>query len=45
MSRKAWIGTLAAIGLAALLALAWIDGGERPLEPIEQPVTTPGDAG
>jgi len=45
VSRKAWIGTLAAIGLAALLAWAWIDGGERSIEPIEVPVTAPVDAG
>lgn len=44
MSRKAWIWTLAAIGLIAALAWAWIDGGERPLEWIEEPVELPGDA-
>lgn len=27
--------------LAALLAYAWINGGEQALRPIEQPVTVP----
>lgn len=44
MSRKAWIWTLAAIGLTALLAWAWIDGGERQLEWIEEPVQLPAGA-
>ena len=45
MSRKAWIWTLAAIGLTAFLAWAWLDGGERPLAWIEEPVELPGVAG
>jgi len=45
VSRKAWIWTLAAIGLIAFLAWAWLDGGERPLEWIEEPVELPADAG
>ena len=41
MSRKRWIWTLAALALAALLAWAWYDGGERPLEWIEEPIALP----
>jgi hypothetical protein len=41
VSRKAWIWTLAALGLAAILVFAWIDGGRRPLEWIEEPVPLP----
>jgi hypothetical protein len=36
--------TLAGIGLAALLIGAWIDGGRRPLEWIEEPANPPADA-
>lgn len=28
--------------LAALLAYAWIDGGEQPLRPIVEPIDVPG---
>ncbi|MFA6220216.1 MAG: hypothetical protein WC692_10635 [Erythrobacter sp.] len=33
-----------AIVFAALCVLAWIDGGEEPLHPIEQAVEVPGRA-
>jgi hypothetical protein len=45
VSRKAWIWTLAALGLAALLVSAWIDGGYRSQEWIEEPVTAPAEPG
>ncbi len=40
--RKDWLLIGAAIALAGLLVFAWIDGGERPLSPIAQPVNLPG---
>ena len=36
------IGWIATALLGALLVYAWIDGGEEPLRPIEQPVPLPG---
>jgi len=41
VGRRAWIWTLAALALAALLAWAWYDGGERPLRTIEEPIELP----
>ena len=35
------IAAIIALGLLALLVVAWIDGGEEPLHPIEQPVELP----
>lgn len=43
MSRKIWIWMLAALALAALVAWAWIDGGLRQREWIEQPIELPAD--
>jgi hypothetical protein len=45
VGRKAWIWTLAGLGLALVLTLAWLDGGSKPLEWIEYPLTAPGAAG
>ena len=36
--RTLWI---VVIGLLAVLVLAWIDGGEEPIRPMEQSVTLP----
>ena len=36
------LGLIGAVVIAALLAWAWIDGGQRPLRPIAEPVTLPG---
>jgi len=36
---------VAALALVAFLAWAWIDGGERPLEPIVEPVPLPEGVG
>lgn len=33
---------LAAFSVAALIGLAWFDGGEEPLRPIAEPVALPG---
>jgi hypothetical protein len=44
VSRKTWIWTLAALALAAILAWAWIDGGRRQVEWIEEPIEVPADA-
>ena len=41
MGRKGWIWIVVALVLAAVLAWAWIDGGERPIRPIEEPVPLP----
>jgi len=42
---RRWALALALAGLAAaLLALAWFDGGEEPLHPIAQAVAVPGAA-
>lgn len=35
------IGWIAAALFGALILYAWIDGGEEPLRPIEQPVLLP----
>ena len=35
------IGWIAAALLGVLLVYAWIDGGERPLRPVVQPVPLP----
>lgn len=43
MSRKAWIWTLAALALAAIIAWAWIDGGKRQIAWIEEPIEVPAD--
>ena len=32
---------MAGLAVAALLALAWFDGGEEPLHPIAEPVSLP----
>ena len=38
-----WRGmAVVVLAIAALAALAWIDGGEEPLHPIVQPVELPG---
>lgn len=41
-ARRKWV--LAATVLAALLALAWFDGGETALRPIAEDVALPGQA-
>lgn len=38
------IGGIAVLIIVALCILAWIDGGEEPLHPIEQEITLPGAA-
>lgn len=43
MSDRQIKGALALL-FAALCALAWFDGGEEPLHPIEQEVELPGSA-
>lgn len=40
--RKDWLLMGTAVMLLALIAFAWIDGGEEPLRPISEPVTLPG---
>jgi hypothetical protein len=40
MSRRNW--TILAVLLVLLVALAWYDGGERPLREIVEPVAVPG---
>jgi hypothetical protein len=44
VGRKAWIWTLLALALAAVLVAAWLDGGTQPLRWIEQPVAVPSGA-
>ena len=40
--RKGWLMAAAALALgAALLVWAWIDGGERPLSPLNAPAMLP----
>lgn len=41
MTKSRRIGWAGAALLAALLAYAWINGGEQALRPIEQPVAVP----
>jgi hypothetical protein len=36
---------LVALAFVLLLAWAWYDGGERPVEWIEQPIPVPGEQG
>lgn len=38
---RRWLAIAGVIVLAALLALAWFDGGEEPLRPIAQDVAVP----
>lgn len=38
--QRRWV-VLAGLVLAGLLALAWFDGGEQPLRPMEQAVELP----
>lgn len=45
MGRKAWIGIAVALALGALLVWAWIDGGERRVRWIEEPVALPEEVG
>lgn len=42
MSSRGFVATLAVIVLL-VLALAWFDGGERPMREISQNVALPGD--
>lgn len=37
---RSWL-PVAALAIAGLLALAWIDGGEKPLRPIAEDVALP----
>ena len=41
MGIRKWIWIVAAVALAAVLAWAWIDGGEQPKRWIEEPVELP----
>ncbi|QIQ88129.1 MAG: hypothetical protein G9473_05990 [Erythrobacter sp.] len=38
---RARLGLLVGAAVIAVLALAWIDGGEEPIRPIAEPVETP----
>ena len=38
------IGVIAALAIVALCVVAWIDGGEEPIHPIEQAIELPGNA-
>lgn len=42
--RKSVMMVAAALLLAAVLAWAWADGGERPLAPLSAPAMLPGGA-
>ncbi|MDG5748589.1 hypothetical protein P8Q88_10405 [Qipengyuania sp. XHP0207] len=43
MNSKRIMGVVATI-IGVLLVVAWIDGGQEPLHPIEQEIATPGAA-